>query len=98
MTVVARRWWVRGRVQGVWFRGFTRAEASTLGLVGTVRNLSDGRVEVEVAGDAEKVEALRKRLLVGPEMARVEGLDEDSALSDGESERIRRSTSFEMIR
>ena len=40
-----------GRVQGVGFRWYTRREAQELGLPGRVRNLPDGGVEVEVAGD-----------------------------------------------
>lgn len=41
---------VRGRVQGVGFRWWTRARALELGLVGHARNTSDGRVEVVVQG------------------------------------------------
>jgi acylphosphatase len=42
--------WVHGRVQGVGFRWWTRARALDLGLVGSVANLPDGRVEVVVEG------------------------------------------------
>ena len=42
--------WVRGRVQGVGFRWWTRARARELGLDGTARNLDDGRVEVVAEG------------------------------------------------
>jgi acylphosphatase len=42
--------WVRGRVQGVGFRWWTRARALELGLAGTATNLDDGRVEVVVEG------------------------------------------------
>ncbi len=48
---------VRGRVQGVGFRWWTRRKASDLGLRGTVRNRPDGSVEVHVAGDVETLEA-----------------------------------------
>ncbi len=41
---------VSGRVQGVWFRGFTREQALRLGLVGFARNLPDGSVEVVAQG------------------------------------------------
>lgn len=49
---------VRGRVQGVGFRWWTRARALELGLVGHARNLPDGRVEVNAQGQAQDVEAL----------------------------------------
>jgi acylphosphatase len=42
--------WVHGYVQGVGFRWWTRAAARRLGLVGTVTNLEDGRVEVVAEG------------------------------------------------
>ena len=46
----ARRWLIRGRVQGVGFRYFAQRAAAELGLTGYVRNLDDGRVEVYAAG------------------------------------------------
>ncbi len=49
---------VRGRVQGVGFRWWTRSRALELGLVGHARNLPDGRVEVCAQGRAEGIEAL----------------------------------------
>ena len=49
---------VRGRVQGVGFRWWTRARALELGLVGHARNLPDGRVEVQAQGARSDVEAL----------------------------------------
>jgi acylphosphatase len=73
----AYRIWVTGRVQGVGFRWATRAAAREIGgLAGRVRNLPDGRVEVEVAGDPERIEALRGWLRRGPAGARVTGLTE----------------------
>ncbi|WP_131105212.1 acylphosphatase [Ornithinimicrobium sufpigmenti] len=49
---------VRGRVQGVGFRWWTRARALELGLVGHARNLPDGRVEVNAQGDRAALDAL----------------------------------------
>lgn len=49
---------VRGRVQGVGFRWWTRARALELGLVGHARNLPDGRVEVCAQGAPDAVQAL----------------------------------------
>jgi acylphosphatase len=73
----AFRIWASGRVQGVGFRwAACRAAREIGGLVGQVRNLPDGRVEVEVAGEPERVEALRAWLRRGPSGARVTGLTE----------------------
>lgn len=53
------RIFVRGRVQGVGFRWWTRARALELGLTGFARNLDDGRVEICAQGLPEAVERLR---------------------------------------
>ena len=53
---VARHFLISGRVQGVGFRYFTQAAAGREGLHGWVRNLPDGRVEVEAEGDADAIE------------------------------------------
>jgi acylphosphatase len=50
--------WVQGFVQGVGFRWWTRSKARELGLVGTVRNLDDGRVAVVAEGDRSTCQAL----------------------------------------
>ncbi|MDQ2758079.1 MAG: acylphosphatase [Actinomycetota bacterium] len=49
---------VRGEVQGVGFRWWTRSRALELGLVGHARNLSDGRVEVVAQGPGPALDAL----------------------------------------
>jgi acylphosphatase len=74
---VALRLRLRGRVQGVGFRYFARGAARELGLVGRVRNLPDGKVEIEVAGEAAKVAELKAWLRRGPPGAAVTGLDEE---------------------
>ncbi|HEY0514108.1 MAG TPA: acylphosphatase [Thermoanaerobaculia bacterium] len=81
----AVRFWVSGRVQGVGFRWFTRKAAQELALSGRVRNLPDGRVEVEAAGEPGRLEAFRGRLRQGPPGARVTGLEEQeiSPVPDG---------------
>ena len=58
--------WVRGQVQGVGYRWWTRARALELGLVGTATNLDDGRVEVVAEGPREALEQLLARLPEGP--------------------------------
>jgi len=49
---------VKGRVQGVGFRWWTRARALELGLAGSATNLDDGRVEVVAEGPREACEQL----------------------------------------
>jgi acylphosphatase len=50
--------WVHGHVQGVGFRWWTRAKALELGLVGSARNLPDGRVVVVAEGERHPCELL----------------------------------------
>ncbi len=63
---------VSGRVQGVSFRYYTRNTAERLGLTGFVRNLPDGRVEIEAEGDPEALERMREWAGCGPSSARVD--------------------------
>jgi acylphosphatase len=65
---------VSGRVQGVTFRASTTSEAQRLGLDGWVRNLPDGRVEVEAEGERGDLEALLAWCRRGPPAARVDAL------------------------
>jgi len=66
---------VRGRVQGVWFRGATREKALSLGLSGWVRNLPDGSVEALAQGPAWAVEELAAWCRRGPSGARVDSIE-----------------------
>ena len=75
----ARRWIVRGRVQGVGFRYFAQRAAAELGLTGYARNLDDGRVEVYAAGPVEKLSQLAGLLHRGPRWADVRGVEEQEA-------------------
>ena len=63
---------VTGRVQGVWYRAWTREEARDLGLDGWVRNRSDGSVEAVLAGSREDIETMLGLLEEGPPLAVVE--------------------------
>jgi acylphosphatase len=74
---VAVRLILRGRVQGVGFRYFALRVARELGLAGRVRNLPNGRVEIEVAGDRERVEELKTWMRQGPPGAAVTELREE---------------------
>lgn len=75
----ARRYWVTGRVQGVWFRASTQERAAGLGLDGWVRNLADGRVEVLASGTEGQLERLEAFLREGPPGARVDLLEDEAA-------------------
>ena len=75
----ARRWFIRGRVQGVGFRYFAQRAADELGLHGYARNLDDGRVEVYAAGPEDRLSKLYSMLLTGPRWADVRGVDEQEA-------------------
>jgi acylphosphatase len=75
----ARRWFVRGRVQGVGFRYFARNAGLGLGLTGYTRNLDDGRVEVYAAGSREQLSEMAAMLHRGPRWADVRGVDEQEA-------------------
>jgi acylphosphatase len=61
MARVCRHGYVSGRVQGVYFRQATAAQAERLDLDGWVRNLADGRVEVLFEGEDAAVNEKRKR-------------------------------------
>jgi len=74
-ALVARHYFVHGRVQGVGFRWFVRRVAEELGLVGWVRNVPDGRVEAEAAGTPEQLAAFEQRLRQGPPGARVTNVE-----------------------
>ena len=75
---------VSGRVQGVWFRASTQAQARQLGLVGQVWNRSDGRVEIIAEGTEEILQQFLKWCGIGPRGARVESLECDWSASTGE--------------
>jgi acylphosphatase len=74
----ARRFVVRGRVQGVGFRWFVEREAHMLGIAGWVRNNSDGSVEVFAIGTRDQLTGLRGRLRNGPRAARVDDVEEST--------------------
>ena len=63
---------VKGRVQGVGFRWWTRRMATELGLRGVVLNRRDGSVEVHAVGDIDSVERLEAYLVDGPPGSRVD--------------------------
>jgi acylphosphatase len=75
-AALAKRFLVRGRVQGVGFRWFVEREARTLGIAGWVRNTPDGSVEVLAMGSREQLSAMRGKLQQGPRASRVDAVEE----------------------
>ena len=75
---------VRGRVQGVGFRWWTRARALELGLTGFARNMQDGRVEICAQGTTEAIEALRELIEEEPSTTRRPGHVQTCVLQGGE--------------
>src|ERR1051325_6945000 len=70
--MIAKRFIVRGRVQGVGFRWFVDHEARELGLAGWVRNNIDGTVEVLAMGSEQQLALFVRKLQQGPRAARVD--------------------------
>lgn len=69
--MTAARFFVSGRVQGVFFRASARTEALRLNLSGYANNLPDGRVEVFAQGAAHAIDRLEQWLEHGPPLAQV---------------------------
>jgi acylphosphatase len=74
--LVARRFIIDGEVQGVGFRYFTLRAAARHQVLGIVRNLPDGRVEVIAEGEREAMDQFKQDLAAGPRLAEVRSLDE----------------------
>ena len=79
----ARRFVVRGHVQGVGFRYFTELAAERDGIHGWVTNREDGAVEVFAEGDLEALDRFEARLRQGPPSARVEDVWVDDDVPSG---------------
>ncbi len=83
---IARRYVISGRVQGVGFRYFAQRMASREGLHGSVRNLSDGRVEATAEGEAEAMERFETRLRQGPAGAQVDEVEVEDTVPHGRTD------------
>jgi acylphosphatase len=86
---VALRVLVSGRVQGVFFRAWTRQQATELGVRGWVQNCSDGSVEAHLEGEEGAIRVLIDRLGIGPPAASVSNVDTREA-------KIENCTGFEV--
>ena len=76
---------VHGRVQGVFFRDYTRREALHLGLTGWVRNLATGSVETEFEGNPDQVKAMLDWLSIGSPQSLVSLVDHHEIAATGEN-------------
>lgn len=70
--VIHLRFIISGRVQGVWYRKHAKEKADELGVLGNVKNLKDGTVELMAQGEASLVNTLLKWCRKGPPLAHVE--------------------------
>jgi len=77
--ITARRYLIRGRVQGVGFRYFAERSAHELGVTGWARNLDDGCVEVHANGTTRQLDDLESRLRQGPSRADVRSVEVQDA-------------------
>lgn len=102
-TLFARRLLVSGKVQGVFYRKYTHRKGQELGVTGWVRNLPDGRVEIEAEGTAAQLDALQQWCHTGSPKARVTGVAAapDRPLAEATEEEeveTRRYSSFDIVR
>jgi acylphosphatase len=75
---------VRGRVQGVGFRWWTRARALELGLVGFARNMADGRVEICAQGAPDAIQRLLDLIQEEPSTTSRPGFVQASVIQPGQ--------------
>ena len=75
MEMARAHLFIDGRVQGVFFRAFTREIAHNLALSGWVKNLRDGRVEVVLEGEKKVIQQAIQKYYAGPPGAKVSNID-----------------------
>ncbi len=81
--MVARHYIVKGRVQGVGFRYFTRRLAAELDIKGWVKNLEDGAGEVHGEGDENPMEQFLSKIKSGPSLALVQVVEAGEVRTEG---------------
>ena len=79
----AKRYLVRGQVQGVGYRYFAKGSAERLGVKGFVRNLPNGDVEIHAEADDTTLGVFKHELERGPRMATVTEIIESDATASG---------------
>ena len=73
---IARKFFISGDVQGVGYRFFAQRAAARHQVVGYVKNLDDGRVEVLAEGPPPAVEAFKHDLATGPRFSSIDHVEE----------------------
>ena len=66
---------IKGRVQGVFFRAAAQREARRLGITGWVKNRNDGSVEIVAEGEEDSIKEIVGWSNHGPSAARVDNVD-----------------------
>lgn len=89
---IARSILVTGHVQGVFFREWTVMTAKELGVVGWVRNLRNGAVEIYACGEPAQIEHFIAELHKGAAASRVDAVDARPAEIEDVSGFMRRGT------
>ena len=74
---ICKRFYVAGKVQGVWYRAATREQALQRGIAGYAQNLADGRVEILACGEKDTLALFVDWLWQGPELAQVTAVEEE---------------------
>jgi acylphosphatase len=81
--------WIKGRVQGVFFRAYTRDTALMHGVTGWGRNLPDGRVEAVFEGDTDKIAAVIDWCHEGSPLSRVDAVEVQEEVYTGAFDNFR---------
>ena len=82
MAIARKHYWLSGRVQGVGFRYFAFRLAKELGLKGWVRNLPDGRVEIDVQGEESQLDQFLLEIKSGSQLAVVQDISVETRRPD----------------
>lgn len=69
------RLYIKGIVQGIFFRAFLKENAEKLDVRGFTRNLEDGRVEVFLEGDSDKVNQMIELCRKGPKFSQIQNVE-----------------------
>ena len=84
MELIRAHVFIKGKVQGVFYRDWAAQKAKALGLAGWVKNLEDGRVEVVFEGSRQKVAEMVENCKKGSVLAKVEHVDALWEIATGE--------------